>query len=207
MDCTFCHTPLHQKADEVFFICTNCGAYVKNSALFLSAEAEKNRYDLHGDSKMDEGYLRFTQPLIDSILSLVPAPKKGLDYGCGRQPALPNLLEEKAYSIALYDPYYFPDKKVLNETYDFIYCCEVVEHFHEPALEFEKLMQWLQPGGYLFIMTMLYDGKTDFTKWHYRRDPTHVFIFTEKTIGYLCEKYALRIHARKDRLIILQKTT
>jgi SAM-dependent methyltransferase len=206
MRCTLCHTPLHEKADDLFFICSNCGAYVKNTTHYLSAEEEKTRYDLHGDSKQDEGYLKFTQPLLEAILADVPATAKGLDFGCGRQPALPEILEQKGYSIHLYDPFYFPNKKVFTQTYDFIYCCEVVEHFYHPANEFETLIQLLQPGGGLYIMTMLYDGKTDFRNWHYRRDPTHVFIFTEKTISYLCNKFHLRLQSLKGRLIVLQKS-
>ena len=105
----------------------------------------------------------------------------------------------------LFDPFFHPDENYINHSYDYIFSCEVFEHFHEPKQEIEKLLQLLKPGGRLYIMTHLYDLKINFEHWYYRNDPTHVFIYTHRTIEFIAEKYALTLEEQTDRLVVLRK--
>ncbi len=206
MKCTLCDTVLDKMADEYYFICNTCGAYVKDEKYYLNRKEEKERYKEHDNDVFDEGYQNFTSPITNSILENHNAEQLGLDYGSGTGPVISKQLKDQGYQVKLYDPYFHPDEDYLNYSYDYIFCCEVFEHFYEPKQEIEKLLHLLKPGGRLYIMTHLYNKKIDFTDWYYRNDPTHVFIYTQKTIEFIAKRYALTIEELTDRLIIMKNT-
>ena len=111
---------------------------------------------------------------------------------CGT--ALAAMLREAGHEMALYDPFFRPDEKALARSYDFIACSETAEHFHRPAEEFDRLDALLRPGGWLALMTAFRPADDAFANWHYRKDPTHVVFYNEKTLrtlararGWACE--------------------
>lgn len=110
---------------------------------------------------------------------------RGLDYGCGPGPAGAAMLTESGHPMTLYDPVFVPDERALEQRYDFVFCCEVAEHFHRPAAEFRKLDGLLAPGGILAVMTAIEYPEIDFHSWHYRRDPTHVAFYKPDTMAQL----------------------
>lgn len=205
MKCTLCDTNLLEMADEYYFICGTCGAYVKDEKYYLERKEEKERYKEHDNNVHDERYQDFTSPITDAILETHSKEQLGLDYGSGTGPVISKQLKDQSYQVKLYDPFFHPDEDYINHSYDYIFSCEVFEHFHESKQEIEKLLQLLKPGGRLYIMTHLYDLKIDFEHWYYRNDPTHVFIYTLKTIEFIAEKYALTLEEQTDRLLILRK--
>ncbi len=205
MNCTLCNTPLTNHVDEYFFICDNCGAYLKKYPFYLSPEKEKERYQKHQNNVNDIHYQIFTSPITHAILQKQSPNDLGLDYGCGNAPVISKQLMDKGYNVKLYDPFFYYNEDYLNFSYDYIFSCEVFEHFHSPKQEIEKLLSILKPNGYLYIMTHLYHSDIDFKNWYYRRDPTHVFIFTIKTIEYISEKFSLNIQSLTERLIIMKK--
>ncbi len=205
MNCTLCNTPLNIKADDYYFICSTCGAYVKDKQYYLSLAREKSRYEEHNNDVNDSGYQEFTAPITETISESFDAAHLGLDYGCGSGPVISKVLSDKGYRVKLYDPYFYPDDDYVNHSYDYIFSCEAFEHFHNPKQEIEKLLGLLKPNGKLIIMTHLYDESKDFKTWYYRNDPTHIFIYTEKTARYLKEKYKLKIEKLNERLIVFKK--
>lgn len=205
MKCTLCDSNLHEMADEYYFICICCGAYVKDEKYYLNSKEEKKRYKEHDNDVNDEAYQDFTSPITDAILSNHSKEQLGLDYGSGTGPVISKQLKDRGYHVKLYDPFFHPDEGYINYRYDYIFSCEVFEHFHEPKEEIEKLLRILKPSGRIYIMTHLYDSKIDFNDWYYRNDPTHVFIYTTKTIEYIAVKYGLAIEELGDRLIILRR--
>jgi 2-polyprenyl-3-methyl-5-hydroxy-6-metoxy-1,4-benzoquinol methylase len=48
-------------------------------------------------------------------------------------------LEDDGYKIKQFDPFFHNDIAVLRRSYDYIVCCEVIEHFHSPSKEFELI--------------------------------------------------------------------
>ncbi|WP_050855571.1 methyltransferase domain-containing protein [Gillisia limnaea] len=66
-----------------------------------------------------------------------------MDYGCGTGPVATAELVKHSYKVNLYDPYFENHPEVFEETYDFIICCEVMEHFHNPFEEFNRLFKLL----------------------------------------------------------------
>lgn len=205
MKCTLCDTNLLEMADEYYFICSTCGAYVKDEKHYLESKEEKERYKEHDNNVHDERYQNFTSPITNAVLENQSKEQLGLDFGSGTGPVISKQLREKGYQVKLYDPFFHPSQDYLNHCYEYIFSCEVFEHFHEPKLEIEKLLKLLKPGCRLYIMTHLYDFSIDFENWYYKNDPTHVFIYTFKTIDFITKKYGLEIELIHERLVVLRK--
>jgi 2-polyprenyl-3-methyl-5-hydroxy-6-metoxy-1,4-benzoquinol methylase len=205
MKCTLCNTALNTMADEYFFVCDTCGAYVKDKKYYLSPEEEKARYLNHENDIDDEGYKKFTSPITKAILKNQNAEQLGLDYGCGTGPVISKQLRDEGFQVKLYDPFFHPNEDYLNHKYDYIFSCEVFEHFYRPKQEIEKLVQLLNASGRLYIMTHLYNSEIDFAEWYYRYDPTHVFIYTSETIAFIVDKYNLEVEKMTERLLIAKK--
>src|SRR5690606_37179917 len=151
MNCTLCNTFLIEKADIDYYICTNCTAYLKCDDLYFNEVKEKNHYEQHNNNVNDIGYKNFTAPVTNTILEYCLTEMLGLDYGCGKGPVISKQLIEKGYHVDLYDPYFYPDTSYLNKQYDYIFSCEVFQHFYHPQKEINHLKRLLKQGGLLII--------------------------------------------------------
>lgn len=167
--------------------------------------AEQAQYCLHRNAVDDPGYRRFLQPLASALLRRLPAAADGLDFGCGPGPALAAMLREAGHSVALFDPQFAPDPQALERQYDFISCSEVVEHLHQPAVEFARLGRMLKPGGWLGVMTCWQTDDAAFAGWHYRRDPTHVVFYRSDTFACLAHQFGWRCDLPCTNVALLQK--
>jgi SAM-dependent methyltransferase len=181
-----------------YWRCVHCEARFLDPRHRMSSAEEHAQYLTHENDPNDPGYRRFLSKLIDPLLQRLGAGLNGghdgLDFGCGPGPALVSMLREAGHSMALYDPFFQPDRAVLSRTYDFVTCTEVVEHFYHPADRFYELDSLLRPGGWLGVMTCFQTDDARFANWHYRRDPTHVIFYREATFwaiaaarGWHCE--------------------
>jgi SAM-dependent methyltransferase len=208
MRCPLCKSVLTEaycQSDTLFFFhCRNCYLVFKHPDHLPSAEIEKERYLLHENDVTDEGYRNFVTPLVNLILKRESIDKTGLDFGAGPGPVVSTLLTEKGYSLTLYDPFFYPEKNFLTASYDFIVCCEVIEHFHDPDREFELLRKLLKKDGTLYCMTELHPAKGDFKNWYYQRDPTHVVFYSEKNIDWIKKNYDFSKVTINDRLIVFE---
>ncbi len=207
MRCTLCKTTLEKQIDDKFWQCPSCDAFVMHNEHWLNEEDEKARYDTHNNDILDPGYRKFVSPISESILNDFTPEHLGLDYGCGPGPVITVVLRESNYQIDLFDPYYQPDYGFLDKQYDYIFSCEVFEHFYEPKKEIEKLVGLLKPGGKLYVMTHLYDPEVEveFPNWYYKKDPTHVFIYTKKTMQFIAQKFKLKLEKIEGRLLVFGK--
>jgi SAM-dependent methyltransferase len=206
MHCTLCETLLENQIDDKFLFCQNCNSYVMHKEHWLHDEEEKARYDLHNNDITDPGYINFVSPITNAIMNDFAPNHSGLDYGCGPGPAITHELQKSAYQVQLYDPFFHPDLSYLEKQYDYIFSCEVFEHFFNPKEEIEKLIKLLKHGGKLYIMTHLFNAKTEeFQNWYYKKDPTHVFIYTSLTMNFIAEKYDVTLEKIEGRLIVFRK--
>ena len=105
------------------------------------------------------------------------------------------------FKIKAYDPIFHKNPKLLDEKYDYIACCEVIEHFYNPKKEFALLKKLLLKGGRLYCMTEIYDQNIDFGSWYYKNDPTHVFIYQRKTIDWINTEFGFSDVNINGRLI------
>ena len=184
--CPLCRNQIESQR-TFFYQCLSCRSVFRDPDTYLSAENEKARYLLHNNDINDKGYQEFVAPVLTAVLKSFPVKSKGLDYGAGTGPVIAKLLSEKNYKVALYDPFFYPNTEVLKDAYDFIVCCEVIEHFHNPDKEFTELYRLLKPNGKLFCMTDLLPEKELFDDWYYKNDPTHVIFYSEENLKWIKE--------------------
>ena len=208
MKCPLC---LNTSVDEydaiagIFYSrCINCETVFKQPESFPTPEEEKERYLLHDNDTNNLGYQDFVTPIVNSVLKSIPKFAEGLDFGAGTGPVAAKILEEKGYKVYLYDPFFYPNKEVLSTTYDFIICCEVIEHFHKPNDEFRLLRKLLRPGGSLFCMTHLLPPKSAFRDWYYKNDPTHVIFYSEGSVEWIQSNFNFSKATIDGRLIVFE---
>lgn len=173
--------------------CLTCIATWLAPAHRLSADLERAHYLLHENDDSD-GYRAFLGRLAEPLLDRLPPRQSGLDFGCGPGPVLAQMLTHAGHDMATFDPFFADNPDVLERSYDFVTCTEVIEHFHEPRREFDRLDGLLHTGGWLAVMTCFQTNDSRFANWHYRRDPTHVVFYREDTLrliarqrGWSCE--------------------
>ena len=176
---------------KAYLRCEGCEATWLEPAFRLSLADERAHYDQHENAVDDPGYRRFLSKLADPLCARLAPGAEGLDYGCGPGPALAAMLAERGYKTALYDPAYAPDAAVLERRYAFVTCTETAEHFHDPAGEFDRLAELLEPGGVLAVMTCFQTDDARFADWWYRKDPTHVVFYREATLERIAQARGL----------------
>lgn len=191
-DCPVCRAPapafFMQVGGSAYWRCGTCEARFLDPRQHPSLPDEHAYYRRHENDPDDPRYRAFLSRLADPLLATLGASRSGLDYGCGPGPALAAMLEQAGHRMALYDPLFYPDPEPLGRMYDFITCTEVIEHFHAPADEFDRLDRMLKPGGWLGLMTCFQTDDARFANWHYRRDPTHVVFYRDSTLRLIAEQ-------------------
>ncbi|GAL29258.1 putative methyltransferase [Vibrio variabilis] len=197
----------HSDKKRDYLQCSRCELVFVPRAQRLDAVSEKAHYDLHNNDPQDKGYRRFLSRLADPILQRIAPGSKGLDFGCGPGPTLSLMLTEQGHDMALYDLYYYPDKSVLDNSYDVVTATEVIEHLYEPNQVWQQWLSLIKPGGWLGLMTKLVIDVDAFAKWHYKNDQTHVVFFSRATFLYLAERDGLDIEFIGNDVILLRKLT
>jgi len=191
-DCIVCSSNLvesFQTSDNLnYWHCNSCGAKFLDRKHYIDEDTEKKRYLEHENIIEDEGYRNFLSKLSNPLIGKIHTSAKGLDFGCGHGPALADIFTKNKYSIDLYDPFFFPNKEIFSKTYDFITCTETAEHFFNPKKEFDLMNALLKKDGWLGLMTCFLTTHDAFDSWHYRRDPTHVVFYAEKTFEVIAKQ-------------------
>jgi SAM-dependent methyltransferase len=186
----------------IFYRCNNCLGLFLSKELILSNEDEFKRYKKHNNDINDIKYQNFVNPILDFTFNNFNKENKGLDFGSGSGPVISKLLMDKEYNIKQYDPYFSNNPKLLDKKYDYIICCEVIEHFNNPYKEFKLLKELLNPKGMIICMTNIYNEEIVFKDWNYKNDKTHIFIYQKETLNFIKEKYGFNDILIKDRLIV-----
>ena len=203
--CPLCNntaTVFYQFKKQLYHQCNNCFGIFVDEKLIPDREVEMLRYEKHHNDIEDEGYQKFVSPITSAIIRDFNQKHKGLDFGAGTGPIISKILKDNGFQIKQYDPFFHNYPKLLEEKYDYIAACEVIEHFHDPKKEFSLLKDLLLPNGNLYCMTNIYNESIDFHNWDYKNDLTHVFIYHKKTIHWIKEYFGFSDVTIKDRLII-----
>ncbi|MEN8125876.1 MAG: class I SAM-dependent methyltransferase [Bacteroidota bacterium] len=205
--CPLCSTigsTLYKTQKQHFYLCKNCKGIFLDKKFHLNKNEEKVRYYLHQNHINDHGYIKFADPIISFVRDLFNSTHQGLDFGAGHTPVISEVLKRDGFQVDIFDPLFFNDTKVFNKKYDFITCCEVIEHFYNPKKEFELLHKMLKPNGKLICMTHIFNG-IDFASWYYKTDPTHVFLYQEETLKWIKINLGFQDIIINNRLIIFTK--
>lgn len=208
MDCPLCNSnDVKQFAagGRVYHRCCRCGLVYMDKDDRLDAENEKKRYSFHQNSINDAGYVAFLGRVIEPAMKFLSEGQKGLDYGCGPNPVLAQLVAEKGITCDYYDPFFFPQCS-MDKKYDFVFATECFEHFFNPGSELKRISSLLNVNGTLNIMTELLSDMTAFDGWYYKNDPTHVCFYSHQSIRYICDEYKYaELYNDNHRVIILRK--
>ncbi|MSQ90284.1 MAG: class I SAM-dependent methyltransferase [Phycisphaerales bacterium] len=190
---------------RTYWRCEICQATLLADAHLPTIAQERARYESHQNDPNDGEYRRFLTRLAAPLIERLPAAQQGLDYGCGPGPALAAMLTDAGHTMRLWDPIFHADAAVLDSTYDFIACSEVVEHFHQPRTEFRRFHQLLKPGGWLALMTTFQTDDVRFAQWYYRRDPTHVSFYRAFTLRHIAAQLGWTIEIPSENVAIMRK--
>lgn len=211
MSCILCGSQevveLHFKTPpNNYFYCNNCDLHYVDSKDRLTAEEEKKRYLTHNNDVNDKDYQNFVEPLYREMSPKILPGGWGLDFGAGTGPVLAKRFENAGYKVSLYDPFFWPNESLLHQSYDFVFACEVVEHLYHPGEEFRRLNTMLKEKGVFGAMTLFYDPTINFETWYYRRDPTHVSLYSKKTFEWIAKNLGFsRLTFSGDRVVLLEK--
>ncbi|WP_404409688.1 class I SAM-dependent methyltransferase [Pseudidiomarina marina] len=193
-------------AQREYYLCPTCALIHVPATFQLDSENEKRIYDLHRNNPNDVHYRQFLKRLFDPMCDRLPIGTCGLDFGSGPGPTLSLMFDEVGRPCTTYDIYYEHKPERLKRTYDFVTCTEVIEHVAAPLHVFQQLLDCLQPGGYLGIMTQRWTSVDRFAGWGYRNDPTHIAFFHESTFQYLATKFALELTIYPRDVVIFRKS-
>ena len=195
----FCEKPKH-----LFYKCDTCDGIFRPKDTFLTAEEEKEHYEKHNNDVFDERYQAFVSPIVNAVLHDFSPEAKGLDFGSGTGPVIAKMLTDKGYQVQNYDLFFAIEPSLLQEKYNYISCCEVMEHFHHPYQEFELLKNLLLPNGKLYCKTAVYYHQKPFENWYYKDDFTHVFIYQPKTLEWIKSEFHFSNLIIKEKLIVFE---
>ena len=104
-----------------------------------------------------------------------------------------------------FDVFFQPDASVLSDKYDFVVCTETAEHFADPERDFRIFDSMLKPGGFIGIMTSLFNEKIDFGNWHYHRDPTHIAFYSINTMELIAQRFNWEMSLPVDNVVVFKK--
>ena len=215
MKCPLCNcepTVFLLKSDSrEYRSCDKCYLIFVPPNFFITKKEEVDRYLEHDNTLNNEGYVKMFNEKIKTIQEVCSEINTVLDYGCGYEPVLKKLLNQKGYKADGYDLNFFP-REGLRKNYDLIISTETFEHIKTPCEELSFLASKISRKGYLAIMTRFYPLRDkvlcleSFSKWYYKRDPTHIAFYTQKTFSWIADEFKMKIcYNNNFDFIIFQK--
>jgi len=203
--CSASTTQAARFAGRIFRICGRCDLVSVTPSCHLDPARERARYLKHVNTRDNAGYVATFEQSIRCLSQYAPRAHRVLDYGCGPAPVLVELLRERGYAAAGYDPHFFPEPPA-PAPFDAIICVETAEHFKTPRADFEHLARLLAPGGCLIVKTSMHRGPASIDGWWYARDPTHVAFYSGATFEWIARHlgYDL-VECDEDSLACLRK--
>ncbi len=211
--CPLCYSErtylFHERQDRAgrreFFRCQDCELVFVPPQFHPTHDEERDRYLQHNNDPSDPRYRAFLSRLFDELNPLLPEGAEGLDFGAGPGPALAQMTAEAGFAAQVYDPIFFPDTGVLDETYDFITCTETAEHFRDPGRQFRLLDGLLRAPGWLGVMTSMLDDPSRFAGWYYHRDRTHLCFYSERTMRWIAERHGWQADFPRKNVALFMK--
>jgi len=189
---------------RIFYLCGVCCLITADKSHRLGREEEKKRYLSHNNGIEHKGYVDFLNRVINPAMRYIKPGMKGLDYGCGPSPTISVLLEKKGLYCENYDPIFFP-KGIKKSRYDFIFSTECFEHFFSPYREIKRLISHIKKGGFLAVMTELWENPSNFGRWYYARDNTHVSFYHADTMRWIESHFGLYPAYNDNKRVFIYK--
>ena len=188
-----------------FHDCALCRLVFADRAELLDADAERARYETHENDPGDPRYRAFLERLAAPLAERLSPGAEGLDFGCGPGPTLSLMLSERGFPTADWDPFFRPDPALLERTWDFVACSEVLEHLARPLESLEIVDRLLRPGGWFGVMTGLLEDDVDFESWWYVRDPTHVAFYRPRTLRWIARRFDWAMERPAPNVVLFRR--
>jgi hypothetical protein len=209
VNCPLCNSTetseFHRDDVRDYLRCSACRLIFVPPAQFLAPKEEKKRYDTHQNSPDDPEYRRFLSRLFRPLCNRLTPRSRGLDFGSGPGPTLSVMLEEAGHSMEIYDSFYAPNARLLEQRYDFVTATEVAEHLRTPRIDLDSMWSCLTAGGQLGLMTKLARDGEAFAAWHYKLDPTHVNFFSRETFEWQASEWHADVTFISPDVILFRK--
>ena len=158
---------------------------------------------MHNNSNNDD-YVKYQEKFYMQIKDFLG--ENVLDFGCGDNHILSDILIKNGIKSSYYDLYFYPDENYKKHLYNAIILEEVIEHLKDPKEVLSSLILLLNSKGKLIIRTQFIPKDVFNKKWWYLRDTTHISFFDLKTFLYLSKLLSLQIIYCNDKdLIIFEK--
>ena len=206
MNCTLCRDTTKfftTGENRAYQLCNLCGLIFVPPKFHISIESETARYQKHDNTLDNEGYVAMFMEKVSLVKKYCPQIKIALDFGCGYEPVLKVLLEREGLETEIYDSIFFPNYPK-NKSFDLVISTETFEHFKNPFQDIQWAINYVAPSGFLAVMTRFYPlengkpSKGKFSKWYYKRDPTHIVFYSSKTFNWIAEKMGFKIIERSE---------
>ena len=183
--------------------CPNCDFLCKTDEFIVDSKKECERYQ-HHDNDDNNGYLVYQTNFYEMIKDYLGTTS--LDFGCGNNHILANIISKQGIESSYYDLYFYPNSDYKTKKYDSIILEEVIEHLYDPIAILKELYPLLNTNGVFIIRTNLLKDGLNLNNWWYLRDITHISFFSEKTFVKISEFLNMNIiYCNSKDLIILQK--
>jgi len=166
-----------------FWLCNDCALISVPPQHWLSVDDEKKRYDLHDNGISNNGYVKFLSQIVDVLIPVSRPEMRVLDFGCGENAVLCQLINDTGIDCRGYDPLYQRPLPDVNNTYDVIILCEVIEHLRDINTELKLIGTLLRGGGIVILRTQPYSTPSSFPSWWYAQDPTHISFFNHQSLS------------------------
>ncbi|WP_038047844.1 class I SAM-dependent methyltransferase [Thioalkalivibrio sp. ALJ16] len=203
----FYHRGARDPAPGDYRRCHHCGLIALERSTWPTRDVERAYYQTHENRPDDPGYRAHLERLSDPLTRALPPPATGLDWGCGPQPVLADLLRARGYTLDAWDPAFAPQRpQPPSGGWDFISCTEVLEHLHHPLQTLTAMVAALGPGGILAMMTEWPPPAAGFRRWHYRRDPTHVAFYGPHTLHWIAARLGCTLELPAADIALFRRT-
>ena len=190
---------------RMYLRCEGCNLVFVPEKYHMRLAEQRKRYDLHKNTLDNEGYTTFLGKLVKEVVKMVPPGATGLDFGSGPNPVLSILLQRAGYKMSIYDIFYADNPAVLDGKYDFVTCSETIEHVYDAAGAWKTLVSCAGEKGIIALMTKRLMKETDFSRWHYKNDLTHVCFYSDATLEWVARRYNYNLELVGSDMAVLTK--
>jgi SAM-dependent methyltransferase len=196
-----------------YALCGNCGFCFAPQICAWPPETFERWIYNDAYVQVDPDYLgarpRGNADALGQLFTRVPAARH-LDYGGGNG-MLANILRERGWNSASYDPFLERDRADESRgQFDLITAFEVFEHVPDVGALIRDLEQLRSPAGMVLFSTLVSDGEVQpgrpINWWYAAPRNGHIGLFSRKSIGVLAGRLSLNFGSFSDNLHVLFRT-
>lgn len=157
-----------------------------------------------------------SQSLLTALAGRARPLGKVLDFGAGKGAFSAVLAQREGTQVTALEPYgpkqdlpgvtwlADPAEAAANGPYDAIFMIEVIEHLLDPVATMTQARELLAPNGRIYLSTPNARSLSAARKrehWHQAQNPTHINLFSERSISICMARAGLSPFCRSRRTV------